>query len=535
MAELRVATTSVFRKANGVFFRRLKDWFCVGLVLSSLTATAASARKERGAEFFNEPTLRTFHFEVSEAALNQLRQNPKTYVSGTVREGEHVMTNVAIRLRGHGSFRSLAERPSFAIKFDEFVTNQSYRGLSKLMFNNSVQDETCFAEFISTDLFRRAGVPAARVTHARALLNGRDLGAYVVIEAMNKDFLKRHFGSGKGNLYEAHLTDSDVALQQDNGVRGDQADLRKLYQVCSITNANERWRELQKVLDVDRFVSFAAMEMLTAHWDGYVMHTNNYRIYHDPKSDRFVFIPHGMDWTFLRPTLSIQSPLKTIVGRAVLDTPEGKALYQARVGSLFTNAFQVPALNSRIEAQLVKIRSGDLSANELARLERGAALMRERILIRTTSAANELGGVRPVPLTFDTNNLARLTNWRADLDGGTGAVDRVTLADRPALHISAGGVHTHASWRSLVYLARGSYRYEGRLRIDATNAFVAMLRISGPSTATVWQSPTDWRELTYDFRITDEGADVEFVCDFSGERGDAWFDLDSLRVRRIGP
>ena len=70
------------------------------------------------------------------------------------------------------------------------------------MFNNSVQDTTCFAEFLSTQLFRDAGLPAARVTQARVQLNGRDLGLYVVVEAMNRGFLKRHFKTPHGNLYE---------------------------------------------------------------------------------------------------------------------------------------------------------------------------------------------------------------------------------------------------------------------------------------------------------------------------------------------
>ena len=74
-------------------------------------------------------------------------------------------------------------------------------GLTKLMLNNSSQDQTFLSELLATRLFRDAGVPAARVTHSRVTLNGRDLGLYVAIEAMNKRFLKRHFGKATGNLY----------------------------------------------------------------------------------------------------------------------------------------------------------------------------------------------------------------------------------------------------------------------------------------------------------------------------------------------
>ena len=159
--------------------------------------------------------------------------------------------------------------------------------------------------------------------------------------------------------------------------------------------------------------------------------------------------------------------------------------------------------------------------------------MRRRVLARALCASNELAGIGPVPLKFDTNGIAQLTEWRADRDGGTGAVDRVTIDGKAALHITAVGVHYHPSWRSLVYLTRGSYRYEGSLRIIGPDGVLAMLRLSGPSGSTQFRTATDWRTLTYDFEVKDSGQVVEFVCDFSGAEGEAWFDLNSLCVRRL--
>jgi len=52
------------------------------------------------------------------------------------------------------------------------------------------------------------------------------------------------------------------------------------------------------ILDVDHFFSFLAVTMLIAQHDSYPLNRNNYRIYHDPVSDRFVMIPHGIDGTF---------------------------------------------------------------------------------------------------------------------------------------------------------------------------------------------------------------------------------------------
>jgi hypothetical protein len=94
-------------------------------------------------------------------------------------------------------------------------------------------------------------------------------------------------------------------------------------------------------------------------------------------------------------------------------------------------------------------------------------------------------------------------------------------------------VYCHPSWRSLYYLPRGAYRFEGVLRVVAKGPIAAMLRISGPSAVQVISTATDWRPMSFDFEIRDEGMDIEFVCDFSGAEGEAWFPLDSLRVRRV--
>jgi hypothetical protein len=524
--------------------RRSQIWFTAALMIASTAfvvvavQAAENDKKAPSAKFFSEPTIRTFEFQISDAALNQLRRSPRSYVTGTVREGDHVLTNVAIRIKGMGSFRNVDSKPSLAVKFDEFATNQHYRGLSKLMFNNSVQDPTYLAEMIATQMFRDAGVPAARVTHARVQLNGRDFGLYVVIEAMNKQFLKQHFTDASGNLYEAYLGDIDSRMEQDSGVPGNQSDVHKLYAACRVQDPTERWTQLNKVLDVDRFVSFVAMEMFTSHWDGYAIHTNNYRIYHDPKTDKFTFITHGIDWAFKRPNVSaMPPPLKSIVGRAVFSTPEGEKLYNERVRTLFTSVFKVPVITNRIEQALAKIRSGKFPPNYLASLERGATVFRERVRQRGLSVSNELAGIPPMSLKFDAGGVATLSQtnlWRDEPDRGDPLLDIVKFDGKETLHIRAQNESTRVSWRSQNYLKPGWYRFEGMARTESLRGGTVRLRISGDNRSVgVADTAGRWRPLTHVFEVRDKGMDVEFVCELNAMQGDAWFDVGSFRVRRI--
>ncbi len=516
-------------------------WVCItafALMISPAgnaveAGTKAKKKADIGAEFFHEPTVRIFDFKVPEAALLELNQSSRTYVSGQITEGELVLANVGIRLKGMGSFRGLDEKPSFAVKFDEFDDKQTYRGLKKLMFNNSSQDSTYLAELLATQLFDDAGVPAARVTHARVRLNDRDLGLYVVIEAMNKDFLKRHFGSGKGNLYEGYLQDVNGRLEQDNGEDLTRADLRALYEACTLPDPSERWEQLNNVVDVDRFLSFIAMELLTTHWDGYAIHFNNYRLYHDPKTDKLVFITHGLDWAFRRPNVSIEPPLKSVMTRAVLTTPQGQKLYQERIRTLFAKVFKPPVIVERMEQALGKIRSAGLKPAVLAQLERRADVMRERILLRETRVDEQLRGIPPTPLPFDAKGFAHPVSWREEPDRGDAIVDRVKLQGKDTLHIQAREERTRASWRSQLCMLPGWYRFEGMARTNVTSGY-ARLRISGDTRAVGVSGGTGWQSIAHDFQVPQGSLDVELVCELNAvQGGDVWFDLASLRVKRI--
>src|SRR2546427_1653467 len=155
---------------------RLKFQVAIISALLAVNATTTAAEKstkakpkkaDRADAFFADPTVRVFDIELSEAAAGLLKVTPRHYVVGTVREGTEVFTNIGIHLKGMGSFRSLDDQPSFVLKFDHGNSTQEHCGLTKLMLNNSVQDQTYICELLATQLFRDARVPAARVTQAR--------------------------------------------------------------------------------------------------------------------------------------------------------------------------------------------------------------------------------------------------------------------------------------------------------------------------------------------------------------------------------
>jgi len=259
-----------------------------------------------------------------------------------------------VHLKGAaGSFRSIDQKPAFTLNFDKFISNQSFHGLQKFSLNDSVQDRSFLSEQISRELFEAAGVPAPRAAHARVELNGRDLGLYVLTEGFNKQFLRRYFKNVKGNLYDGgFIRDITETLGMNSGDDpGNNSGLQALVAAAFERDAVKRFARLEQTLNMNRFLSFLAMEALLCHWDGYSMNRNNWRVFHDLDSNKMVFMPHGMDQMFGAPggraSGSIMPGTHGLVAQAVMSTSEGRRRYLERVSQLATNVFKVDSILQR--------------------------------------------------------------------------------------------------------------------------------------------------------------------------------------------
>ncbi len=361
---------------------RLTMWGkCLSLLLLVALlapARAAEGRKSEAADLlFRDAQVRVFRLEVSETALSALRQGNHEYVRATFSGDGVTLRDVGIRLKGHGTFQPVERKPAFALKFNEFTKGQEFLGMAKLLLNNSSLDASYLREWLATQVYRDAGLPAARAAHVRVILNGRDLGLYVALEPMNKSFLKRELGAAGGNLYEGESRDVDKKLDQESGDDTTQKDLRALVAAAESPLAG-RWQKMNAVLDVEGFAAFLAVAALTAGTDGYAFTRNNYRIYHHPKTDRLVFLPHGLDGTF--GSAGFVPPTNSLVVKALWPLPEFRQLYRTNLAGLGEKIWRVEELTNRIHAATAKLHGANTDPKFAAQLDREATVLKHQIV-----------------------------------------------------------------------------------------------------------------------------------------------------------
>ena len=526
----------------------LAAWLAVALSVAGAGAGQPSAQKaDPSDQFFADQAVRRLRIRITGTNLAALRQNNREYVRATVREGDEVYPEVGVHLKGAaGSFRELADRPALTLNFDKFKQGQKFHGLDKLHLNNSVQDPSYMTELICGELFLAAGVPAARATYARVELNGRDLGFYVLKEGFDKTFLRRHFVNPNGNLYDGgFLKEITDGLQKTSGEGGeDRADLKRLAEAASDPDPVKRMERLEKVLDVDRFLSFVALEVMTHHWDGYALKRNNYRVYHDPATGKMVFFPHGMDQMFWVADAPILPGMDGLVARAVTTSPEGRRRYRERVSSLFTNLFQAAVLTNRIHELQARIRPALAQIQPDAAQNHDGAVdhLRDEILLRIRGLDRLLNTPEPKPLKFDGQGLASVSGWRVHNVFGLGELSQDKEAEnRPTLRIrAAADPRAGGSWRARVLLEPGQYRFEGELRTQGVvpttdrRGTGAGLRISRLPRPAQLSGDSPWTKVFFDFSVDAESQGTELVCELRATQGEAWFDLNSLKLVREG-
>lgn len=370
--------------------------------LSAFSAPKASTPVVSSEDLFRNGAIVELAIELTPENLSKLRQDPRHKVPATVREGSQVYHEVSVHLKGAlGSFRGVDEKPGLAMNFQYFAEGQRFHGLRKIMLNNSVQDPSYLHEKLAGELFRAAGVPTQRTSHALVTLNGRKLGLYVLKEGISKDFLGLHFRQTQGNLYDLNQGSYDLGSGADlrKRFRLDEgkepapfSDLEALIVACQEPNLDRRWINLQATLDIERFVSFMAMEIITCHVDGYSTYGHNFRLYTDPTARKTVFIPNDLDRMFQECRRSVLNPgFSALAAKALFETPQGRQQYTARAAWLARNAFNLEKLTNVVHEATTNLRPrlAAWEPNLAQQFEERAAEVCERLRRRAESLRKE--------------------------------------------------------------------------------------------------------------------------------------------------
>ena len=273
---------------------------------------------------FDNTRVSSVYIEIPQDSLNWIMANVYSdhyfkamfiYDYGSKRD---TLQNVGFRLRGNTSRK--AQKKSFKISFNEYVSGRKYQGVKKINLNGQHNDPTLIREKLFYDTWNNAGLAERRTSFVKMFINHVYYGLYTNLEEYDKDWLQKVFSEKNGNLYKCtypadlvyhgtnQQTYKDIASGSTTGGRAydlqtneesdDYSDLVDLITTLNQPADAAFAVAITRKINVDNFLKAFALDVATGNWDDYMYNKNNYFLYHSTTSGKFEFLTYDTDNTF---------------------------------------------------------------------------------------------------------------------------------------------------------------------------------------------------------------------------------------------
>jgi len=201
------------------------------------------------------------------------------------------VADIGFRTKGNSSLSGVANDPdsirySFKADINYYQQDQKFLGLKKLNFNNIYADPSMMREYLSYQMMDDMGVPAPRISYVDLYIKGQHMGLYNVVEAIDSEFVERHFDYEEGDLYKAAGTSTlvfiDYASESYSGLELKTNEETSQKQILVDFIAALQSSEPASLLNLDLFLRYLAVNTFLVNLDSYQgPFAHNFYLYQD--------------------------------------------------------------------------------------------------------------------------------------------------------------------------------------------------------------------------------------------------------------
>ena len=196
-------------------------------------------------------------------------------------------------------------------------------------------------------------------------------------------------------------------------------------------------------------------------------------------------------------------------------------------------------MTNRVQAAVERLMTAASTEQERTSISAQAAGFLRRVAQRYESVSRQVAGPEPPHLLLQPNESQPLTHWEPFADSGVAELDKRIVDEQSALCIKTSAATSVGAWRTRAFLKSGHYRFVGQVKTaNADQRSSKASNGAGLRAYKVYATPQRvgadgmWTPLEHAFTVVQGEEEVEFVCDFRGANGEAWFARDSLKVKR---
>lgn len=198
-----------------------------------------------------------------------------------------------VGLRAKGGISVFEDKKPLKIDFNYYNDAQKYDGLKKVNIHNLYFDNSLLREILAYDIMRTAGVKTVRTAYANVYINDEWQGIYLLVEQIDKTFLRNYFSDDEGSLYKNRICEVVYESGEET-----MAYHEEMLDIVNNTLPSELYQNLEPVMDTRSFLKYMFIELLTNIADNPISADCNYFIYHEPRSDLMTWIPWDLNFSF---------------------------------------------------------------------------------------------------------------------------------------------------------------------------------------------------------------------------------------------
>jgi spore coat protein CotH len=343
-----------------------------------LLVGCAEGDEENSLQFdvFDENAVTTYEITMAPADWAAIVADPQdnSWRNATVQWRSETFPNCAVRPSGRISRTPGNPKPSLRISFNEFVPGRKFHGLTGVKLDGLTHDPSMMRDRLSYGVYRARGVPAPRYAHARVKVNGDLKGLYGVEERINKSFVERNFGQPVQQLYDWPVRDDSRDLDWQGptpltlyvpvmfeprieGLPDGAAGVRNLVDAI-----NNNPAAVPGIFDVDQFLNFMAVEVVTGQLDAYMasldvppwttVWSNNFYLYLNPQNGKYLFLPWDRDHGYRRTvsaSITHGFDQRVVTNRVILQVPANLAGYRQCLQQLLDGPHATGPMQARVD------------------------------------------------------------------------------------------------------------------------------------------------------------------------------------------
>lgn len=286
------------------------------------------------ASAFKPTEVQNLFIDITNENWQDILANPldEEYHDASITLNGVTLDSVAFRTKGGSSLSSVARsnsnRYSFKIDINKYVDGQKFFGLKKFTLQNSFNDPSYMREVIAYQLLEEMGVATPQNSYVNVYVNGDLFGLYLMVEAIDGEFLENNFANANGDLYKPDGTGSDLQWINDDISSYSGINLQTNEETTDNGAFLHFVEQLDQgatdIIDVDALLRYLAVSVSLSNLDSYQgALAHNYYIY--DQDGVFTLLPWDFNESFGTFNMGCQ---RDDVRGLYIDEPTSGSLYE---------------------------------------------------------------------------------------------------------------------------------------------------------------------------------------------------------------